>query len=261
MRRCLFALACLVPFAALADEPGGSTTTPAPANPPAPVASPPPPPAVPSSMPDFGKGGVIFSIQYGYGLWQVNQGTLAATLAQSNPSIGSSNAAQYAQFTNELRNTQTASLRLGYNILGHATIEADFTATGWNIFDADRGGAGWLAGVVHWHPIEIFMQGKERPFDASVFFGIGYGIGGGPVVSGGPSYGMDGLIYEAGIEADYYFAPGFALSIFARWIFLDWKNFYLNYDDRSQPGNTLAVGSSIGNFFTIGGALTFRFVP
>jgi hypothetical protein len=217
MRRCLLILASLAPLTAF---------------------------AVP---PDFGQGGVLFSIQYGYGIWGINESKLANEVGQN-----------YAQtFTGDLQNTQTASLTLGYNILGHATLECDFTATGWNIFSADRGGAGMVVGAAYWHPIQIFMEGQQRPFDASIFFGVGYGIAGG---GASPDYGMDGLVLETGLKGDYYFSPGFALSIFARWMFLQWGNFYLNYDQRAQPGNTLHTSGSAGTFFTIGGALTFRFI-
>ncbi len=215
-----------------------------------------------ATPPDFSKGGLIFSIQGGYGMWGINEAKLASMLDRSQYApapVGDTYAQQFTQGT--LKDTAALSLRLGYNILGHATLEVDFTGTGWSPFDDNRGGAGFLAGVLHWHPAQIFFSDSERPFDVSIFGGAGYGIAGGPSSPGGQAYGMDGLALEFGAEGDYYFAPGFALSVFARWVVLDWSNFYLNYDQRSQPGNTLPVSGPIGDFFTIGAALTFRFIP
>lgn len=196
--------------------------------------------------PDFSKGGILFTVNVGYGVWGIDLDRLAEQIgAIDDPGI----------FKDDARNGLALALGLGYNILGHATIEANLTATGWEVFNANRGGGGFLAGIARWHPMEIFMRGRERPVDGSIFFGAGYGLA-------GQRRGMDGLVFELGLAGDYYFTPGFYASLYFRWIFLNFANWYINFDARHLPGNTLPLPKgSGGTFFTAGLAVGFRFVP
>src|SRR3954470_16848039 len=88
--------------------------------------------------PKFSSGGVIFGIQYGYGFWLPDKAGLERQLAPSDsgPDLA------------DLQNTHTVAVRLGYNILGHVTLEADIVATGWNLTTTDRGGGGFATGVI-----------------------------------------------------------------------------------------------------------------
>src|SRR3990167_2696527 len=146
--------------------------------------------------PHFSSGGFNFQLQYGPGFWTVDQVKLGNDPGKDGLMVGPINA---DLFKNSLQNTHTVSISAAYNILGHASVGADLTATGWNLFDSSRGGGGFLIGKVAWHPLELFFLKKEkRPIgiDASTFFGVGYGIVGGATAIAGFPNGMDGLVFE-----------------------------------------------------------------
>src|SRR5579871_1997399 len=209
--------------AALADAPdtSGSTTTSGAAS-------------SGRTAPDWTRNAFVFGLDYGYGIWQLNQQQLASQ-------VGATDA---ATLVNQSQNTQTATVRIGFDILGYATIEGALTGTGWNLFDATRGGAGFLPVLLSIHPLRFFVTG-ERHLDVSLFGGIGYGIM-------GQDRGMDGLIESAGIRGNYFFNNFFSLTVFSRWIFLNCKTFYVDYNHRDQPGASEPLpNSSGGDFWTL----------
>jgi hypothetical protein len=205
-----------------------------------------------AEAPHFSNGGFNLQLQYGPGFWTVDRDRLVTE-------VGVTNAELYAAV---LKNSHTVSISAFYTILGHASIGADLTATGWNLADPTRGGGGFAMGKVAWHPLELVFMKKERrpiPLDFSTFFGIGYGITGGASNIEGQPRGMDGLLFEWGANADYFFARYFGLGLFARGVFLNWDKYYLDYNNRSQPGATLTLSKpSGGSFWTIGVSLTLR---
>ncbi|MBL9039509.1 MAG: hypothetical protein JNG84_13400, partial [Archangium sp.] len=161
--------------------------------------------------PQFSAGGFRLGFQYGPGIWNIDTAKLRSQLPL-NP-----NGDLATIFSNEVQNTHTLSLGVAYDILGHASLGVDLTATGWNLPDANRGGAGFLVGRVAWHPLEIvWIKKKKRPvpLDISGFFGVGYGIV-------GQRTGIDGLVLEAGFQADYFFTRFFGLGFFVRGVFLN----------------------------------------
>lgn len=198
-----------------------------------------------AAQPDFGKGGAVIGLQYGYGIWNLDRAKLAAQVGQSDADI----------VVNDTRNGHSATLRLGYNILGHATVEALVTATGWNLTEADRGGGGFITGGAHWHPLELFLKGKPRFYDASVFLGLGHGLM-------GQNRGMDGLVWQYGLGADFFFSRILALGVFFRSTQLNFNSFYLDYNNRALEGATLALPQgSGGSFMQFGATLTLRVSP
>lgn len=203
--------------------------------------------------PKFSSGGVLFSIQYGpFGFFSFDRTFIGNQLQASAGSLGQ----VYAdQFLGDLQSTHTVGIKLGYNILGHATIAAELVATGWNLSQTNRGGGGILTGTLAWHPLELIFLKKERrpiPIDASIFFGAGYGIF-------GQTLGMDGLVWQWGMTADFWFNRYIGLGVFIRGSFPRWGALYINYDQRSQPGNTLQLPqTSGGQFWHPGIAITFR---
>ena len=209
--------------------------------------------------PNFSAGGFNFQIQYGPGFWTIDQTALGNDPGKNGlPPVGPVNASLFKEMLTTSKHVpaHTVSLSLAYNILGHASVGADITATGWEIFDAARGGGGFVIGKVAWHPIELFFMNKEkRPIglDASTFFGVGYGIVGGATSVPGFPDGMDGLIFEWGANVDYFFARYFGLGFFARGIFLNWEKFYLDFNNRDVPGNTIPLAKPLGgSFWTFG---------
>jgi hypothetical protein len=195
--------------------------------------------------PKFSQGGFLLTAMYGPGFWSFDRALLGSQVGDGNVGV----------FLADIVNTHTIALRAGYNILGHASVGADFTATGWRIDTPDRGGGGVLTGYVAWHPLElVFMKKEQRPIglDVSTMFGVGYGIM-------GQRRGMDGVVLQWGLNADYFLARYFAVGLFAKGSFLLWDKFYIDYYGRDQPGNTIQLTrGSGGSFWTLGIAITFR---
>lgn len=215
--------------------------------------------AVWADPPHFSEGGFNFQLQYGPGFWTVDQTKLGADPGKDGLMVGPEHA---RLFDESLRDTHTVSLSAFYNILGHVSVGADLTATGWSLFDITRGGGGMVVGKLAWHPIELFFLKKEkRPIgiDASTFFGVGYGIVGGATSVPGAPNGMDGLLFEWGLNADYFFARYFGLGLYVRGVFLNWEKFYLDFNNRDVPGNTIPLAKPLGgSFWTFGISMTFR---
>jgi len=195
--------------------------------------------------PKFSEGGFLFSVMYGPGIWGFNRTLLAEQVGTANADI----------YIADAVTSHAVSLRAGYNILGHASLGVDFSATGWDITTPDRGGGGLVTGYLAWHPLElVWMKKAQRPIglDVSTMFGVGYGIM-------GERRGMDGLVLQWGLNADYFFARYFGLGLFAKGSFLQWDKFYVDYNNRDLPGATIpAPKGSGGSFWTLGIALTFR---
>src|SRR5690242_5070837 len=97
------------------------------------------------AAPNFSGGAVSLGLQYGPSAWALDAAQLGRQVGQGNADT----------FIAQAQGSHTGTLRLGYNILGHATVEAALTATGWNLGSVSRGGGGFLAGLVHWHPLEL----------------------------------------------------------------------------------------------------------
>ncbi len=197
-------------------------------------------------VPDFSRGGFVLSLEYSpWASWSVDQAHLASQVGDAAAGV----------FIAQAKSQHTASLHMAYNILGHASIGVDFTATGWNIAEPSRGGGGFLVGTVGWHPLQlVWMHQDRRPLgvDLKVYFGAGYGIA-------GQSTGMDGLVTELGFDAMFFFSRYFALGLYGRLMFLQWDKFYLDYYGRDQPGMTIPLPQgSGGTFGSFGFAMHFR---
>ncbi|MFO0600925.1 MAG: hypothetical protein U0228_36785 [Myxococcaceae bacterium] len=213
-----------------------------------------------AEVPKFKKGGFNFQIQYGPGFWTVDATKLGNDPGKDGLVVGATAATAFKGMLPDPGHT--VSISAYYNILGHASIGADLTAQGWKLADPSRGGGGFLVGKVAWHPLELFfLQKEERPIglDVNTYFGVGYGIVGGATSIAGLPTGMDGLLFEWGLNADYYFARYFGLGFFARGIFLSWDKFYFDYNNRDVPGNTVTLSQPLGgSMWTFGLSLTFR---
>lgn len=206
--------------------------------------------AVAAEPPKFNEGGFLFQIQYGPGFWTMSEGHL-------NDLTGNADPAGVNAFVTDLPTTHTATVGMAYNILGHASIGADLTATGWRLTEGSRGGGGFVVGKVAWHPLELFFLRKERrpiPLDFNTYFGVGYGIVGAGA-NNGNLRGMDGLLFEWGLNVDWFFTRYFALGVFARGVFFNWDKFYQDYDNKVF----IALSSpSGGSFWTFGLTITLR---
>jgi hypothetical protein len=175
-------------------------------------------------VPKFKNGGFLITLQAGAGVPHLD----GANLNSQIPLI--------APFFESKIPTESVGLglRLAYNILGFVSVGVDFTATGWNVFDSTRGGAGFLVGLVAIHPLQFFFINKEeRPIglDFSLSGGAGYGIVG---VSGPPALGMDGVVGHFGLTIDYFLNRYFGLEFFAKCNFLGFDRFYFDWDSAHQ---------------------------
>ena len=199
-------------------------------------------------VPNFSKGGAVFGFEFGPGAWVVDPAFMAA---QMPPTFDGYTAPQLSQWwAGSLRNSYVLSLHLGYNILGHASIELSVTATGWNATSADSGGAGFAGGVLRWHPLQLLwtiLKKDPRPFglDASLWFGWGYGIAGFHATSSSPfAMGMDGFAWQFGFDAEYFFAKNFGVSLGLRGCFPGWNQLFLNFEQRYGPMLPQTVGGA-----------------
>jgi len=111
-------------------------------------------------------------------------------------------------------------LRLGYNILGYASVEAALSGAGAGTFD---GGSAHVAGQVRLHPVQFFIPHQDRDWDVSTFVGAGYSLAGykpqfDPELHGGGSgavelnrdaafdgKGWEGIHVGFGVGFDYQF--------------------------------------------------------
>lgn len=203
--------------------------------------------AVPAfaDTPDFGKGGVIIQLEYGYGFWNLDRGRLENQVGAGEADV----------FISDAQNGNSATLNLGYNILGHVDVLASLTGTGWDLFEQTRGGGGFITGVAAWHPLQLFLGDKPRFYDLSVFGGAGYGIV-------GERRGMDGFCWQWGVDGDVYLAKSIAVSVFYRSTQLNFGNWYIDYNNRRDPGNTVSLPQgSGGSFGQVGVGLTLRVAP
>lgn len=195
--------------------------------------------------PNFSGGGFTIGLQYGPGLWNVDR----ALISKQTSTFAADT------FANDAVTSHALTLRLAYSILGHVSIGVDFTATGWDLEKASRGGAGFLVGSATWHPLELVFMKKEKrpiPLDVGVLLGMGYGIA-------GEQIGMDGAVFQMGLLVDYFIARFFAVGLAFRTNFLLWDNLYYDFYNRDLPGAMakLPQGSG-GQQFHLALTLTFR---
>lgn len=199
-------------------------------------------------VPKFKKGGVLISLQAGAAVPHLDDANLNSLFTGA------------FLFTRQVQTAPGVGFRLGYNILGHASVGADFTATGWDVFNDNRGGSGYLVGYVAWHPMELFFLKKdERPFglDFNTHVGLGYGIVGG---SQPAAWGMDGIAVQWGFAIDYFLNRYFAVEFFAKVNFLQFDKFYFDWDSahRGGPGAININPRGGGTWWHTGLALVLR---
>jgi hypothetical protein len=194
-------------------------------------------------VPQFSRSGFYLNLQYGPGFFNFSQPDLAAQVGDADATV----------FVDEFMGwmNHSGSARLGFNLAGHVSVEAVLTGTGWNLQSIERGGGGFLGGVLAWHPLQLFFQ-DFRAVDISAFGGAGYGIV-------GKSRGADGRFLTWGGTFDYYFSPTFYAGVFYRQILPQFDKFYINYDLRNDPGMTVPLPNlSGGSFWTAGLTMGMR---
>ncbi len=202
----------------------------------------------------LGHPGAYLSLSFGYNWWSLSR----ATVSQQ---VGSADDTSWF-FDASLQHGAAAGLRGGYNILGHAHVGFSFMGTGWEVFSKERGGGGYIGGEVGWHPLSlVFALLSDRVREKSgqqyydLFFegGVGFGIV-------GKHRAMQGGVGTIGLGTEAYPAPWVSIGLRASWYYPFFNEYILNYDERTQPGNTIRLPKgSGGRFMTCTGYLSFHF--
>lgn len=132
-------------------------------------------------------------------------------------------------------------LKLGMTLFGFAGAEVEAAAFGWDLFEAKRGGGGYLGGAVRLLPLEILsyvlpdtvpipslvpegpVTWHDRPFDVGIVIGGGYTLV-------GENYAYQGPYFKWAIDLKVYITPNFAVGIELPFRHSFYENFrYTNY--------------------------------
>jgi hypothetical protein len=228
---------------------------------------PPPPEVAPQApkaglqVPRFSTGGLVFAIEFGPGVWDFDRAYLRDQIA-TNPGYGPSADAIAGSWIGSLKTSYALTLRLGYNILGVASVEFAFSGTGFDVPTASPGGGGFAAGLIRFHPLEILWRALQkndpRPFglDFSMFWGWGYGIAGYDDNAISPAMGADGFAFQWGFDVEYFFNNVIGLSLGLRGAFPFWDHLYLDFDQRIGPA---LPGTTKGAFWMPTFGVVMRF--
>lgn len=118
----------------------------------------------------------------------------------------------------------TPTLKLGVNLFGFVGAEMQVAGHAWDLGIVERGGAGYVGGVVRATPLEILtfiipetlelpslvpsgpVTWKHRPFDVGVSVGGGYHMV-------GEDYAYQGGYFQWGLDLKLYLTPNFALGL------------------------------------------------
>lgn len=118
----------------------------------------------------------------------------------------------------------TPSLKLGTNLFGFVGAEMNIAAHGWDLGGVERGGAGYVGGVVRATPLELLtflmpvdlelpsllppgpVGWHDRPFDVGVYAGGGYHLV-------GEDYAYQGGYFHWGVDLKWFLTPSFAIGL------------------------------------------------
>lgn len=165
--------------------------------------------------------GLVVRVDPGYAMWSLD----AARVRSQTETLVAPGDVEDSLVT-QTQDAFTAGLELGYNIKGHVTLSVALLGTGWDVAARSRGGAGFAAGLLTWHPAELIPGEafRHRKWDASLFFGAGYGVV-------GEIRALDGLHLQYGARAEYFPTKWLSVGLgvrnaplmFSRYV-IDWNN-------------------------------------
>jgi hypothetical protein len=209
-------------------------------------------PALSQGQSAWGHAGVYFHVGYGYNWWSLDRAKVASQIGSRDDPANF--------FNSSAVDAQTASLRGGYNVAGHAHAGFHFLATGWEVLNSARGGAGYIGGEVGWHPLSLVSAllpsgpiPGEQYYDSWLEAGLGYGIV-------GKKRAMDGGIATFGLAAEGYPLPWLSLGLRTTWYFPFFNRYILDYDHRADPGMSLELPrGSGGSFLAFNAFVAFHF--
>jgi hypothetical protein len=195
--------------------------------------------------------GFTFGLEYARGGWDAKSDELALQTGGIGALYGAALEGDGAR--NGLH------LHFGWNVLGHALIEATLQTSFWKpLTGTERGGVGLAGGRLTWMPLQLAAQLSkekvllERFYDLGLEFGAGYSIGGSKILNGSSQLGMDGSYTAFGVIAEVWHPRAKWVSLTLGWRYFrpSWTRLYTNFDDNIgvdvsdyHPGwNTFAVG-------------------
>lgn len=115
-------------------------------------------------------------------------------------------------------------LKLGFNLFGYLGAELDVAAHGWDLGEVERGGGGFVGGVVRATPLELLtwlipedVQFPTLLGDGPVswhdrFFDVGVYAGGGFTMVG-EDYAYQGGYVKWGFDLKWFVTPNFAVGL------------------------------------------------
>lgn len=185
-------------------------------------------PSLPAAATPATGEGLVFRIEPGFAMWRLSAKTIESQ-------VGARAGEVPTLLVGETKNAFALTLGIGYDIKGQVTLGLELTGTGWNLGKSTRGGAGFTSFTVAWHPAQLFLADKgPRPWDASVFFGVGYGVV-------GEDRALRGLSMTVGVRAEAYLAPWISLGLTLRWEPLMYGRYVINWN--AGQGINLPKGS------------------
>ncbi len=149
--------------------------------------------------------GFAFRLEGGRAMWTLDGEQIASQLS---PQLRTEVQTLMVDGTH---NAPAVTMHLAYNFLGHATVGAELTATGWSVFTPGRGGGGLAAMTLAWHPAELLADlipiglFRQRAWDVSLFGGAGWG-------AVGKDRALRGMHTLFGARAEIYLAPWLAVG-------------------------------------------------
>jgi len=194
-------------------------------------------------------GGVTFGVQYGYAHWGFDEARLASQLKGQLPNPEG----EAHSFVDNTHPGQALDLHLGFNVLGYGGVEADVMATGWNITTSDRGGGGFVGGVASFSPWNFFLS-ADRRWDAQVLAGYAYGLV-------GQHEAESGGVFNWGARGEFFLSKTVSVGAVVRFFHPNFHDFILDYDHRSDPGNTVDLPQGSGGLVWMVGAQLGIIVP
>jgi hypothetical protein len=158
-----------------------------------------------------------------------------------------------AQVRSETGSGFAAGIRLGYNVMGYAGIEATILAHGNKQSAANTWeGAGHPAITLRLYPMEFLTlfdnptlkSFKGRPWDVNLSFGYAPYDLGGYHISSSQGRGWEGYSLQWGIAGEYYVAKTVSVGAEMRFIKPVYNSFLVKWD----PWQAVALADTESNF-------------
>jgi hypothetical protein len=136
-----------------------------------------------------------------------------------------------------------ALLKIGYNILGYVSVEA--AVSGHGSTSADEGNA-YVALQLRYHFVQHIVPLQERDWDANVFGGIGYVIGGyDPKLANEDKKGWEGYHGTVGAAFNWAVHRNVSLGAEARVLIPRYTSWLVNFDDGVRESPAAEAGSVV----------------